>query len=55
MMTLFLLMLGAAIPEIEGGALFLAGICVGAVNIWLTVRGTRGAAADSPLAPQAAE
>ena len=38
-----------------GGALFLAGICVGAVNIWLTVRGARGSASDLPLAPQAAE
>ena len=43
------------IARVIGGALFLAGICVGAVNIWLTVRGARGAAADVPFASQAAE
>ncbi len=43
------------IARVFGGALFLAGICVGAVNIWLTVRGARDSAADRPLAPQAAE
>ena len=35
--------------------LFLAGICVGAANIWLTVRGARDHAEDRPLAPQPAE
>jgi cytochrome c oxidase cbb3-type subunit 1 len=43
------------IARVIGGALFLAGICVGAANIWLTVRGARGAATDAPLAPQPAE
>ncbi|MDN5785606.1 cytochrome-c oxidase, cbb3-type subunit I [Pseudorhodobacter sp.] len=38
-----------------GGLLFLSGICVGAFNIWMTIRGTQTMAADRPLAPQAAE
>jgi cytochrome c oxidase cbb3-type subunit 1 len=43
------------IARVIGGALFLAGICVGAANIWLTVRGARGAASDAPLATHPAE
>ncbi|WP_322989011.1 MULTISPECIES: cytochrome-c oxidase, cbb3-type subunit I [unclassified Hoeflea] len=43
------------IARFAGGALFLSGIVVGAANIWLTVRGPRGTAADRPLALQAAE
>ncbi|SMX48796.1 cytochrome-c oxidase, cbb3-type subunit I [Maliponia aquimaris] len=43
------------IARFIGGVLFLAGLVIGAVNIWLTVRGPRGAAADRPLAPQPAE
>nr|WP_306268650.1 cytochrome-c oxidase, cbb3-type subunit I [Pararhizobium sp. IMCC3301] len=43
------------IARFIGGALFLAGIVTGAVNIWLTVRRPSGAAADRPLAPQLAE
>ena len=43
------------IARFIGGALFLAGIIIGAVNIWLTVRGSRGASADRPLTLQAAE
>jgi cytochrome c oxidase cbb3-type subunit 1 len=43
------------IARVIGGALFLAGICVGAVNIWLTVRDARGSAKDLPFVPQSAE
>jgi cytochrome c oxidase cbb3-type subunit 1 len=43
------------IARVIGGALFLSGTCVGAVNIWLTVRGARDHAPDRPLAPQPAE
>lgn len=43
------------IARFLGGVLFLAGICVGAVNIWLTVRGVRGQAPDRPFALQGAE
>jgi cytochrome c oxidase cbb3-type subunit I len=43
------------IARFLGGALFLAGICVGAVNIWLTIRGAQDVANDRPLAPQVAE
>lgn len=39
-------------PALSAGALFLAGICVGAVNIWLTVRDAAGSAGDLPLAPK---
>ena len=37
--------------RVGGGALFLAGICVGAVNIRMTVRGAPDHAADRPLCP----
>jgi cytochrome c oxidase cbb3-type subunit 1 len=43
------------IGRVFGGTLFLTGLCVGAVNIWLTIRGARASAPDRPLAPQAAE
>lgn len=38
-----------------GGALFLTGFIIGAVNIWLTINGLRGVAGERPLAIQAAE
>jgi len=36
------------IAHVLGGALFLAGICVGAVNIWLTIRGAQDTAPYPP-------
>ncbi len=43
------------IARFIGGALFLTGMVIGAINIWLTARGRRGEAADRPIAQQPAE
>lgn len=43
------------IARFIGGALFLSGLLIGTVNIWLTVRGPSGASADRPLILEAAE
>ena len=43
------------IARVVGGTLFLTGICVGGVNIWLTVRGARDAATDRPMSSHPAE
>jgi cytochrome c oxidase cbb3-type subunit 1 len=43
------------IGRVAGGTLFLAGLCVGAVNIWLTIRHAQALVPDRPLTTQAAE
>jgi cytochrome c oxidase cbb3-type subunit 1 len=40
------------IGRVFGGTLFLAGLCVGAVNIWLSIRNAQALVPDRPLTTQ---